>query len=131
LPFSYEHRTQSLASRRKFFRRMLWHTLAALLIILAALGIGVVGYHQTEGMAWIDSLLNSSMILGGMGPVAQLHTVAGKLFASFYALFAGVIFLFVIGILIAPVAHRLLHWLHLEEPEPPAQTPPEDIDVPE
>jgi hypothetical protein len=129
MTFLYEHRTQSLASRRKFFRRLLWHSLAALLIILAALGIGVLGYHQIEGLPWIDALLNSSMILGGMGPVAELHTVAGKLFASFYALFAGVIFLFVIGILIAPVAHRLLHWLHLEEAEPPA--PSEDVDVPE
>ena len=131
MPFRYEHRTQSLASRRKFLRRLFWHTLAALLIILAALGIGVVGYHQTEGLAWIDALLNSSMILGGMGPVAELHTVAGKLFASFYALFAGVIFLFVIGLLLAPVAHRLLHWLHLEETEPAQDIPPGDDEVPE
>ncbi len=130
MSFRYEHRTQSLASRRKFIRRLLWHILAALLIILVALGIGVLGYHQTEGLSWIDALLNSSMILGGMGPVAELQTISGKLFASFYALFAGMIFLVVIGLMLAPIAHRMLHWLHLEDIEtPPA--PSEDVDVPE
>ena len=131
MTFHYEHRTQSLASRKKFIRRLLWHILAALLIILVALGIGVLGYHQTEGLSWIDALLNSSMILGGMGPVAELHTISGKLFASFYALFAGMIFLVVIGLMLAPIAHRLLHWLHLEEEETTPETPPEDDEVPE
>jgi hypothetical protein len=79
------------------------------------LGIGVVGYRATEGMPWLDALLNASMILGGMGPVSELHTVAGKLFASAYALFSGVAFLATVGILVAPVAHRLFHHLHLEE----------------
>ena len=65
-------------------------------------------------MGWLDALLNASMILGGMGPVTELQTTAGKLFASFYALFSGVVFLAAAGMVIAPLAHRLLHWLHLE-----------------
>lgn len=93
---------------------MLGHGLVSLCIIFTSLGIGVVGYHISEGLSWLDALLNASMILGGMGPVSELHTVAGKLFASTYALFSGVAFLATVGILVAPVAHRLLHRLHLE-----------------
>jgi hypothetical protein len=66
-------------------------------------------------MSWIDALLNASMILGGMGPVNQLQTDGGKVFASFYALFSGVIFLVMAGVVVAPMAHRVLHRLHLEE----------------
>ena len=110
----YEHKTQPLLPRVKFIRRVLAHGLAAAGVLGIALGIGVLGYHLTEGMPWLDALLNAAMILGGMGPVTALHTVAGKLFASFYALFAGVVFLASAGIVVAPLAHRLLHWLHLE-----------------
>jgi hypothetical protein len=94
---------------------MLRHGLLALIIVLFSLGIGVVGYRATEGMSWLDALLDASMILGGMGPVSELHTVGGKLFASAYALFSGVAFLATVGILVAPLAHRLFHHLHLEE----------------
>jgi hypothetical protein len=94
---------------------MLGHGLAAAGLILASLGIGVVGYHFSEGLSWLDALLNASMILSGMGPVDTLHTVVGKLFASAYALFSGVAFLAAAGILVAPLAHRLLHHLHLED----------------
>lgn len=111
----YEHRTQPLLPRRLFLLRMLRHGLLALIIVLFSLGIGVVGYHFTAGLSWLDALLNASMILGGMGPVNELHTVAGKLFASAYALFSGVAFLATVGILVAPLAHRLFHHLHLEE----------------
>jgi hypothetical protein len=111
----YEHRTQPLLPRRLFLLRMLRHGLLALIIVLFSLGIGVVGYRACEGMPWLDALLNASMILGGMGPVSELHTVAAKLFASAYALFSGVAFLATVGILVAPLAHRLFHHLHLEE----------------
>ena len=111
----YEHRTQPLLPRRLFLLRMLRHGLLALIIVLFSLGIGVVGYRASEGMPWLDALLNASMILGGMGPVSELHTVAAKLFASAYALFSGVAFLATVGILVAPLAHRLFHHLHLEE----------------
>lgn len=110
----YEHRSEPLLPFRQFLRRMLKHGLAALLILAISLGIGVLGYRLTEGFSWIDALLNASMILGGMGPVNALRTEGGKLFASFYALYSGVAFLATASILIAPLAHRLLHRLHLE-----------------
>ena len=110
----YEHRTEPHLPRQGFLRRLLAHALLALGVLLASLGVGVMGYRVTEGMSWLDALLNASMILGGMGPVTELETVAGKLFASLYALFSGVVFLVVAGIIMAPLAHRLLHRLHLE-----------------
>jgi hypothetical protein len=114
---AYEHLSQPLLSRRAFLVRFLLHALVAAAILLVALAIGVVGYHVTERLAWIDSLLNASMILGGMGPVDVVRTDAGKLFASCYALFSGVLFLAVAGVLVAPLAHRMLHRLHVEAPD--------------
>jgi hypothetical protein len=80
-----------------------------------------MGYHFLEGFSWIDSLLNASMILGGMGPVNPLQTNNGKLFASAYALFSGMIFLVIIGVLFAPLFHRFLHHFHLEAEEEQAR----------
>ena len=110
----FEHRRQPLASRRVFLRRMGRYLAISGAIILASLIIGVVGYHNTEGLSWLDSLLNASMILGGMGPVDAVRTNAGKLFASFYALYSGMILLVAVGVLIAPVFHRFLHQFHIE-----------------
>jgi hypothetical protein len=110
----FEHRHEPLAGTRIFLRRMLRYTALAAGIILFSLAIGIFGYHFLEGLSWIDSLLNASMILGGMGPVSQLHTEAGKLFASFYSLFSGMVLLVAVGVLIAPVFHRFLHHFHLE-----------------
>ena len=90
--------------------------------------IGILGYRILEGMSWIDAILNSAMILGGMGPVDPLHTNAGKLFASFYALFSGVIFLVSVGVLIAPMFHRLLHTFHLAPPKEGSDDEPPDDD---
>jgi hypothetical protein len=87
---------------------------AALLLVFISWGIGILGYHVFEGFSWIDSTLNAAMILGGMGPVDTLHTDTGKLFASFYALFSGIVFLVAVGVLIAPILHRLLHQFHLQ-----------------
>jgi hypothetical protein len=111
---AYEHRTQPLLTRAQFRLRMLRHGSAAALIIVAALAIGVLGYRWTEGMPWIDAILNASMILGGMGPVGELHNDASKLFASAYALFSGVVFIALAGVLFAPMLHRLMHRFHLE-----------------
>jgi hypothetical protein len=86
----------------------------ASLLVLAALSIGVSGYHWIAGFDWIDSLLEASMILGGMGPVNQLTTTGAKIFASAYALFSGLMFIGVMGIVLAPVAHRLLHTFHID-----------------
>ena len=83
-------------------------------VIAIALGIGILGYRILDDLPWVDAILNASMILGGMGPVNVLHTTAAKLFASAYALFSGLIFVIVTGIVIAPILHRFFHWFHLE-----------------
>jgi hypothetical protein len=111
----YEHRNHPLLSRAKFIRRVGRHLVVALLFIAVALGIGVVGYHGLGHLNWIDSLLNASMILGGMGPVDQLQSIAAKIFASCYALFSGLAFIGIAGLLLAPFAHRLLHRFHIQE----------------
>jgi hypothetical protein len=109
----YEHHREPLLSRKMFILRFVLHCLVAGGVIAGSLGIGVLGYHFLEGLPWIDSLLNASMILGGMGPVDPLASTAGKLFASFYALFSGILFLVIASILMAPIVHRFLHKLHL------------------
>ncbi len=111
----YEHRKQPLASRDKFFRRLALNAVLCLVMLFISLGIGMLGYHYFEGLSWIDSLLNASMILGGMGPVNALQTNAGKIFASFYALYSGVLLLASFGVLAAPIYHRFLHRFHLAE----------------
>ncbi len=115
----YEHRSEPLLPRSRFARRLLAHAAVGTVLLLAALTVGAIGYRATEGMAWIDAFLNAAMILGGMGPVDVLHTEAGKLFATVYALFSGVAFLAIAGIFVAPLAHRLLHALHLESGSTP------------
>lgn len=110
----YEHREHLLLSRAKFMRRVALHGMLALLVIAFALGIGVFGYHSIAKLSWIDSLLNASMILGGMGPVDPLKSDAAKIFASFYALFSGLAFVGIASLMVAPFAHRLLHRFHLE-----------------
>ncbi len=80
---------------------------------LAALSVGMAGYHWLEGLTWVDAYLNAAMILGGMGQVTKLHTNAGKLFAGSYALFAGMVFVVGAGVVLAPVVHRAMHRFHL------------------
>jgi len=111
----FEHRQQPLHYPREFFFRQLIFLLAAIGIIIGSLVMGVLGYHFLENLAWIDALVNAAMILGGMGPVNELHTNAGKLFASFYALYSGIVFLVSVGVILAPLYHRFLHRFHLEE----------------
>ena len=110
----YEHRSEPLLSKKRFIRRLVLHWLAAMGAIALSLAIGIFGYHFLEGLPWLDALLNASMILGGMGPVDPIQSTGGKLFASFYALLAGIGFIAIAGILIAPVAHRFMHKHHLE-----------------
>ena len=109
-----EHRKQPLLPRQQFLRRQLAYLLVALAIIAGSIMISMLGYHSLENLSWIDALLNAAMILGGMGPVNALHTEAGKLFASFYALYSGIIFLVVVGVIFVPLYHRFLHRFHLE-----------------
>ncbi|NJD59030.1 MAG: hypothetical protein C3F13_17140 [Anaerolineales bacterium] len=113
----FEHRTQPLLSPRQFLIRQLIYLLVAFLIIAGSLFLGMLGYHSLEQLPWIDSLVNAAMLLGGMGPVNELHTYGGKLFASFYALYSGIIFLVVVGVIFAPLYHRFLHRFHLEMEE--------------
>lgn len=110
----FEHHTEPLATQAEFTRRMLRYGLFSAGIILFSLGIGILGYHYFESLSWLDSLLNASMILGGMGPVNALQTDAGKIFASFYALYSGIILLASVGLLATPVFHRFMHRFHLE-----------------
>ncbi len=113
----FEHRKEPLLPRSRFVRRMVLYAGFSVALILPSLGIGVLGYHYFGGLSWIDSLLNASMLLGGMGPVNPISTTAGKLFASFFALFSGTILLVAVGVLISPIFHRILHQFHLESPD--------------
>ncbi len=110
----FEHRHEALLPYPVFIRRVIRHVGAAGLIVVASLGMGTWGYHALENLSWVDALLNASMILGGMGPVDTLHTTVGKLFASAYALFSGIVVLATSGVLLAPFLHRLMHRFHLE-----------------
>ena len=110
----FEHHSEPLAPQAVFARRMLRYSLATAGIILFSLFIGILGYHYFESLSWIDSLLNASMILGGMGPVDPMKTDAGKFFAGCYALYSGLAFVGLAGLLFAPFAHRMLHRFHYE-----------------
>jgi len=112
--YKLEHRGQPFLSREKFILRMLFYIAAALFVVALSLAIGILGYHFFEKLSWLDALLNASMILAGMGPVNEIQTQAGKIFASFYALFSGIVFLLSVGVLIAPIMHRFFHRFHLE-----------------
>lgn len=111
---SFEHRSKPLLPRRIFLMRVGRYALVSLLLIVISLAIGVLGYHYLNDLGWLDSLVNASMILTGMGPVDPLKNDAAKWFASGYAIFSGVAFLSIIAVLLAPVAHRFLHKMHVE-----------------
>jgi hypothetical protein len=108
----YESRHQQPITPRHFRRRVLKHFLFASALIAGSLLFGMCGYHFFESLSWTDSFLNASMLLGGMGPVESPQTELGKLFAGFYALYAGLVFLIAVGIIAAPVFHRMLHLFH-------------------
>ena len=110
----YERRHERLLPEHDFVRRQLASATIAGAMVLGSLLVGVLGYRYLCGFSWIDSLLNASMILGGMGPVDPIRTVGGKLFASAYALYSGVTLLTSVGVLMAPAFHRFLHHFHLE-----------------
>jgi hypothetical protein len=111
----YEHHKQPLANRQVFARRLVLNGLIGFLLLGFSLFIGMLGYHFLGHLSWIDSLLNASMILGGMGPVDTLTSNTAKIFASFYAIYSGVVLLASVGVLAAPIFHRFLHRFHLAE----------------
>lgn len=112
-PRRFEAVSQPLLPRAAFLRRLARHWGVAGLFIAVSLLIGMAGYRAFAGLSWLDSFLNASMILTGMGPVAPMATPAAKVFAGCYALFSGLAFLSSAGILFAPIVHRALHRFHL------------------
>jgi hypothetical protein len=111
----YERKEQKVAPASVFMRRIAIHILMAVFLSVIVLFIGIAGYHWIAGLSWVDSLLEASMILGGMGPVNPVTTTGAKIFASGYALFSGLVFIAIIGIVLAPVVHRMLHTFHADE----------------
>lgn len=114
MSLKFEHKTKPLASRRVFFNRILWFVFFGLAFIFISLSIGAWGYAHYAGLNAIDAYYNASMILTGMGPVAALNNNAAKVFATIYSIYSGVAFLTSVGIMFAPLTHRLFHFLHLE-----------------
>ena len=113
----YERKHEKLASPEVFRRRLITSGSVGLVIVAISLAVGMAGYAGFEGIGFVDAFLNASMILGGMGPVDLLKTDAAKIFASFYALFSGLVFIGLLGLLLAPFIHRLMHKIHIESSE--------------
>ncbi|MBK6947103.1 MAG: hypothetical protein IPH16_02605 [Haliscomenobacter sp.] len=112
-----EHSNQHLLPFHLFVDRMFRYGLLSTSLVAFSLALGMVGYHFFAGLSWLDSFYNACMILTGMGPVSVLTTSGAKLFSSFYALYSGIAFLSITAIIVAPLAHRVLHILHLEKDE--------------
>jgi hypothetical protein len=110
----FEKRKQELAPLREFTRRMIWFVLFGLSFIALSLWVGAVGYRQFAHLGWVDAFYNASMILTGMGPVAVLTSDDAKIFATCYSIYSGVAFLTSVGVMFAPLVHRLFHRLHID-----------------
>jgi len=111
----FEHQTKPLLSKREFFARVFRYFLFSTLILGGSLGIGMLGYRYFANLNWVDAFFNASMILTGMGPANEMPDDAAKIFSGCYALFSGVAFLSTVAVLFAPIAHRFLHVMHIEE----------------
>jgi hypothetical protein len=111
----FEGKHEKLAPRSVFAKRILKAVGLSLGLVAPALLIGIAGYHWIDGLDWVDALLEASMILGGMGPVNPLRNEAAKIFASGYALFSGLVLIGVMGIILTPITHRVLHKFHVEK----------------
>ena len=110
----YEHRSAPLLPLRQFVLRLIRHGGLIVALLVVSLTVGILGYHVLARMTWIDAFLNAAMILGGMGPVDILTSDGAKLFAGLYALYCGVFFLVIAGLILAPFLHRVLHVLNLD-----------------
>jgi len=111
----FESKDKALLPFREFLKRVLLFALYSLIMIVVSVGIGTIGYAYFANLSLVDSFYNACMILTGMGPVNTMQTNSAKLFSSFYALFSGIAFLSTVAVLFAPLAHRFLHLLHLDE----------------
>lgn len=114
-PLGYESHELPLAPPHVFVARVVRNVIGVAAVMLLSLTAGMAGFHWLEGLGWIDAFLNAAMLLGGMGPVDVPRSDAGKLFAGLYALYCGLFVLIAAGIVLAPVAHRLLHRFHLQQ----------------
>ncbi len=110
----FEHRSDPLLPRKQFIGRMRRCALLSAGLIGVTLAIGMCGYRFFENMGWPDAFANASMIVAGMGPLGNLQTTGGKIFAGIYALFCGLVFITATGLLVAPLWHRALHKFNLE-----------------
>ena len=115
MSFAYERRHQALATLPVFRQRVVHHVTFALLILAGSAAVGTLGYHTLGGEAWIDAFENACMLLGGMGQVGDVTGVPGKVFAGLFALYAGIVFIAVSGLMLAPFLHRIIHKFHLEK----------------
>lgn len=115
----FEHLSEPVASRTRFFRRLGANVGLALVFITVSLAVGMAGYHWLGGLGWVDSFLNAAMILSGMGPVDALTASSAKLFAGFYAIYSGLLVVATSALIFAPVMHRLLHRLHVKDEQDP------------
>jgi hypothetical protein len=115
LPF--EHHCEPLAPHPVFLRRVLFHFAMAVGVLAMTMGIGIIGYTQVGGLVWDQAVLESAMLMGGMGPVygEKMATTSAKLFSAGYALFCGLVLIALFGIILAPIFHRILHRLHVSE----------------
>jgi hypothetical protein len=111
----FERSDQPVLPWRGYVRRQLLSLGLGAVLVLASLIIGMAGYRGAEGMSWTDAFLNSAMLLGGMGPVSDIHTEVGKIFAGAYALYCGLAIIGIAGVILAPAVHRVLHHFHLQE----------------
>lgn len=110
----FENFNSPLASRKTYHNRLIKTGLFAFTIFFSALSTGIMGYHFIAGFDWVNSFLNASMILGGMGEISELNNNPAKIFAGCYALFSGVTFLSSMAIFLSPIVHRLIHRLHID-----------------
>ena len=110
----YEHRREPVLGRQQFLRRVSRHGMLSVALVVFSLAVGSAGYHFVAGFGWVDAFANAAMILTGMGPLGGLPTPAAKLFAAFYALYSGLVFVTAAAVLVAPFLHRLLHRLHAD-----------------
>jgi hypothetical protein len=119
--YKFEHKSKPLLSRSQFIKRMTFFALLSSGFMAFSLFMGMLGYRVFENFSWVDSFVNAAMLMGGMGPVSELHTEAGKIFAGVYSLYCGLVFIIAVGFLVAPVFHRFLHKFHLEMDEAASQ----------
>ncbi|HZX75419.1 MAG TPA: hypothetical protein VFE57_13420 [Cyclobacteriaceae bacterium] len=113
----FEHKSKPLLPVEKYYVRVIKYAGFAIILILGSLVIGILGYHYFNELSWLDSLVNASMILTGMGPVDPLKNDGAKYFASFYSIFSGVGFLSTVAVFLSPIVHRFFHKLHISDSE--------------